>query len=65
MAENETQQQGLQEHRVFQPPAQFAADAAISGMDAYRKLCDEAEPATRGGCRMLSCLDRRRFGKSA
>jgi acetyl-CoA synthetase len=42
MAENETQQQGLQEHRVFQPPAQFAADAAISGMDAYRKLCDEA-----------------------
>ena len=43
MAENETnQQQGLQEHRVFQPPVQFAADAAISGMDAYRKLCDEA-----------------------
>jgi acetyl-CoA synthetase len=43
MAENETnQQQGLQEHRVFQPPVQFAADAAISGMDAYHKLCDEA-----------------------
>ncbi|KQV50042.1 acetate--CoA ligase [Massilia sp. Root335] len=42
MAENETQHQGLQEHRVFQPPAQFAADAAISGMDAYNKLCDEA-----------------------
>jgi acetyl-CoA synthetase len=42
MAENETQHQGLQEHRVFQSPAQFAADAAISGMDAYRKLCDEA-----------------------
>jgi acetyl-CoA synthetase len=43
MAENETnQQQGLQEHRVFQPPAQFAANAAISGMEAYRKLCDEA-----------------------
>jgi acetyl-CoA synthetase len=42
MAENETQQQGLQEHRVFQSPAQFAAHAAISGMDAYNKLCDEA-----------------------
>ncbi|WP_075794999.1 acetate--CoA ligase [Massilia putida] len=43
MAENETnQQQGLQEHRVFQPSPQFAANAAISGMDAYRKLCDEA-----------------------
>ena len=42
MAENETQQQGLQEHRVFQPPAQFTANAAVSGMDAYNKLCDEA-----------------------
>ncbi|MCS0585301.1 acetate--CoA ligase [Massilia pinisoli] len=42
MAENETQQQGLQEHRVFQPSPQFAAHAAISGMDAYQKLCDEA-----------------------
>jgi acetyl-CoA synthetase len=42
MAENETQQQGLQEHRVFHPSAQFAANAAISGMDAYQKLCDEA-----------------------
>jgi len=42
MAENETQQQGLQEHRVFQPSDQFKAHAAISGMDAYQKLCDEA-----------------------
>ncbi|MBW8899502.1 MAG: acetate--CoA ligase, partial [Massilia sp.] len=42
MAENETQQQGLQEHRVFQPSEQFKAHAAISGMDAYQKLCDEA-----------------------
>ncbi|NIA57139.1 acetate--CoA ligase [Massilia sp. TW-1] len=42
MAENETQQQGLQENRVFQPSPQFAAHAAISGMDAYQKLCDEA-----------------------
>jgi acetyl-CoA synthetase len=32
-----------QENRVFQPPAQFAATATISGMDAYRALCDEAE----------------------
>jgi acetyl-CoA synthetase len=48
MAQTETssetnQQQGLQEHRIFQPPAEFAANAAISGMDAYRALCDEAE----------------------
>lgn len=43
MAENETtQQQGLIENRVFAPPAEFAANAAISGMDAYQKLCDEA-----------------------
>lgn len=46
MAENETnqdQEQGaLHEHRVFNPPADFAANATISGMDAYRKLCDEA-----------------------
>ena len=44
MAETETnQEQGaLNEHRVFNPPADFAANAAISGMDAYQKLCDEA-----------------------
>jgi acetyl-CoA synthetase len=46
MAENESnkeQEQGaLHEHRVFNPPADFAANATISGMDAYRKLCDEA-----------------------
>ncbi|MGJ7914809.1 acetate--CoA ligase [Massilia sp. LXY-6] len=46
MAENETNQdleQGaLHEHRVFNPPAEFVAKASISGMDAYRKLCDEA-----------------------
>jgi acetyl-CoA synthetase len=45
MAENETNQQengALHEHRVFNPPAEFAANATISGMDAYRKLCDEA-----------------------
>src|SRR5689334_23422471 len=46
MAENETNQEleqgALHEHRVFNPPADFAANATISGMDAYRKLCDEA-----------------------
>jgi acetyl-CoA synthetase len=43
MAENEINEQGpLHEHRVFPPPADFAAQATISGMDAYQKLCDEA-----------------------
>jgi acetyl-CoA synthetase len=46
MAENEPNQEleqgALHEHRVFNPPAEFAANATISGMDAYRKLCDEA-----------------------
>jgi acetyl-CoA synthetase len=45
MAEIETNQQqnGLQENRVFQPPADFAAQATVSGMAAYEKLCAEAE----------------------
>jgi acetyl-CoA synthetase len=46
MAENETNQEqehgALHEHRMFNPPADFAANANISGMEAYRKLCDEA-----------------------
>ncbi|HUN94299.1 MAG TPA: acetate--CoA ligase [Burkholderiaceae bacterium] len=33
----------LSETRVFQPPAELAKTAAISGMDAYKALCDEAE----------------------
>ena len=33
----------LQENRVFPPPAEFARQANIPGMDAYRKLCAEAE----------------------
>src|SRR5512134_2827665 len=33
----------LQENRIFPPSAAFAGQANISGMDAYRKLCDEAE----------------------
>ncbi|WP_322062228.1 acetate--CoA ligase [Paraburkholderia sp. J63] len=33
----------LQEHRVFAPSAQTVADATVSGMDAYKALCAEAE----------------------
>lgn len=32
-----------QESRIFEPPADMVKNAAISGMDAYRALCDEAE----------------------
>jgi acetyl-CoA synthetase len=32
-----------QESRIFAPPAEFVKNAAISGMDAYRELCAEAE----------------------
>jgi acetyl-CoA synthetase len=44
MAENESKNEEftLQESRVFNPPAEFAAKAAISGMEAYEKLCAEA-----------------------
>jgi len=31
-----------QENRVFNPPAEFVKGAAIPGMDAYNKLCAEA-----------------------
>ncbi|RJG00303.1 acetate--CoA ligase [Noviherbaspirillum sedimenti] len=40
MAETEN---AKQENRVFNPPADLVKDAAISGMDAYRALCAEAE----------------------
>ena len=33
----------LQETRVFPPSAEFVKQANISGMDAYRRLCAEAE----------------------
>ncbi len=33
----------LQEKRVFPPPADFVGQANVSGMDAYRKLVEEAE----------------------
>ncbi len=36
-------EQLMQENRVFNPPAGFVKDATISGMEAYNKLCAEAE----------------------
>ena len=33
----------MQENRVFNPPADFVKSAAIPGMEAYNKLCAEAE----------------------
>ena len=33
----------LVENRVFEPSAQLVKSARISGMDAYRALCAEAE----------------------
>jgi acetyl-CoA synthetase len=33
----------LQENRVFPPPPEFARQANIPGMEAYRELCAEAE----------------------
>jgi acetyl-CoA synthetase len=38
----------MQENRIFNPPADFVKNAAISGMDAYRKLCAEAEKDYEG-----------------
>ena len=33
----------LQEHRIFPPSAEFVKQANVSGMAAYKALCDEAE----------------------
>jgi acetyl-CoA synthetase len=33
----------LQEHRIFPPSADFVKQANVSGMDAYKALCAEAE----------------------
>jgi len=33
----------LHETRVFEPSPEAVRDAAVSGMDAYRALCAEAE----------------------
>jgi acetyl-CoA synthetase len=38
----------MHEDRVFPPPADFAKNAAISGMDAYKALCAEAEKDYEG-----------------
>ncbi|WP_426077284.1 acetate--CoA ligase [Janthinobacterium sp. PSPC3-1] len=38
-----TQQQGPEESRIFEPSQQFAAQATISGMDAYQAMVLEAE----------------------
>ena len=38
----------MQENRVFNPPADFVKGAAIPGMDAYNKLCAEAEKDYNG-----------------
>jgi len=40
--ESTQENQGLQENRIFAPPAEFVAQANISGMAAYDKLCAEA-----------------------
>ncbi len=33
----------MHEHRIFSPPAEFVKNAAVSGMDAYLALCQEAD----------------------
>ena len=38
----------MQENRVFNPPADFVKGAAIPGMEAYNKLCAEAEQDYEG-----------------
>jgi acetyl-CoA synthetase len=40
MSQNES---GSQEVRIYNPPADLAAKAAVSGMEAYKALCAEAE----------------------
>ena len=41
-------EQLMNESRIFNPPADFVKNAAISGMDAYNKLCAEAEKDYEG-----------------
>ncbi len=45
---NQQENQGAQESRIFQPPPEFVANAAISGMPAYQKLCAEADADYEG-----------------
>ncbi len=35
-------------HKIYNPPAELAAHAAVSGMAAYKALCDEAEKDYEG-----------------
>ena len=41
-------EQLMNESRIFNPPTDFVKNAAISGMDAYNKLCAEAEKDYEG-----------------
>jgi acetyl-CoA synthetase len=41
-ATDSNENQGLQENRIFNPPAAFTAAAAVPGMAAYEALCAEA-----------------------
>jgi len=43
------------ESRIFPPPAAFAANATISGMDAYHAMCKEAETDYEGFWAKLAC----------
>jgi acetyl-CoA synthetase len=43
MSNQGADQQGPMESRIFAPPAAFVEKAAVSGMAAYKALCDEAE----------------------
>ena len=42
IATSQQETQGLQENRIFAPPAAFASQAAIPSMAAYDALCAEA-----------------------
>ncbi|GAB2879025.1 acetate--CoA ligase [Pseudoduganella ginsengisoli] len=48
MTSQTTEQQGQPESRLFNPPASFVANATVSGMEAYNKLCAEAEQDFEG-----------------
>ncbi|MBC8168205.1 MAG: hypothetical protein H8E93_00435, partial [Synechococcus sp.] len=43
MSEGSTIESVLQEERVFDPPANLARDARISGMESYRALAEAAK----------------------
>ena len=47
-SDNQQENQGLQENRIFAPPPEFVAQATVSGMDGYNKLCAEANSDYEG-----------------